>query len=201
MRIFSGRTPKRRTSRQGGPRSTLLLGGARSGKSALAERLLADAEDVTYVATGGTRTGDAEWAQRVAAHRDRRPAVWRTEETCDLEPLLAQRGGGPLLVDCLSLWLTAALDEADAWDPDAWRDGGREALRARTGALVAAWRASPRRVVGVSNEVGSGVVPATPAGRLFRDELGRLNTELAAASDEVLLVVAGRVLPLLEPGR
>ncbi len=180
------------------PRRTLVLGGARSGKSVTAERMLATAPDVLYVATGGTRDGDAEWAQRVALHRDRRPAHWRTAETCELEPLLAA-GGGPLLVDCLALWLTAAMDECDAWDDAAWAATGERRLRARTGALTAAWQATSRRVVAVSNEVGSGVVPATASGRRFRDELGRLNAGIAAASEQVLLVVAGQ--PLAVKGR
>jgi adenosylcobinamide kinase / adenosylcobinamide-phosphate guanylyltransferase len=178
-----------------GPLRTLVLGGARSGKSVTAERMLSHRQDVLYVATGGLRDGDAEWAQRVALHRERRPASWRTAETCDLEPLLAERGA-PLLVDCLSLWLTAAMDDCGAWDDASWAGGGEERLRARTAGLVAAWRSSQRRVVAVSNEVGSGVVPATASGRRFRDELGRLNAAVAAVSDEVLLVVAGRSLRL-----
>ena len=178
------------------PRRTLVLGGARSGKSVTAERMLSDRQDVLYVATGGLRDGDAEWAQRVALHRERRPASWRTAETCDLEPLLAARQTAPLLVDCLSLWLTAAMDDCGAWDDAAWAAGGEDELRSRTADLVSAWRSTPRRVVAVSNEVGSGVVPATASGRRFRDELGRLNAAVAAASDEVLLVVAGRPLRL-----
>ena len=177
------------------PRRTLVLGGARSGKSVTAERMLATAPDVLYVATGGTRDGDAEWAQRVALHRDRRPAHWRTAETCALEPLLAA-GGGPLLVDCLALWLTAAMDECDAWDDNVWRESGEQRLRQRTARLVDAWRATARPTVAVSNEVGSGVVPATASGRRFRDELGRLNAAVASASDQVLLVVAGQALRL-----
>ncbi|TDT95593.1 adenosylcobinamide kinase /adenosylcobinamide-phosphate guanylyltransferase [Streptomyces sp. 846.5] len=179
-----------------GPRRTLVLGGARSGKSVTAERMLSDRQDVLYVATGGLRDGDAEWAQRVALHQERRPASWRTAETCDLEPLLTARHPAPLLVDCLSLWLTAAMDDCDAWDDAVWAAGGEAELRSRTAGLVAAWRSSPRRVVAVSNEVGCGVVPATASGRRFRDELGRLNAAVAAASDEVLLVVAGRALRL-----
>jgi adenosylcobinamide kinase/adenosylcobinamide-phosphate guanylyltransferase len=120
--------------------------------------------------------GDGEWAARVAEHRRRRPDGWRTVETTDLIPLL-RTPGPPLLVDCVSLWLTAHLD-----DP---------ALPERTAKLVEAWRDTPRRVVAVTSEVGSGVVPATEAGRRFRDELGRLNAALAAEADEVWHVVAG----------
>jgi adenosylcobinamide kinase/adenosylcobinamide-phosphate guanylyltransferase len=175
------------------PRRTLVLGGARSGKSAEAERRLAGFPGVVYVATGGTRDGDDEWARRVATHRERRPASWRTEETCDLLPLLADDNGPPLLVDCLALWLTDVLDKAGAWEG---ASSGLDEVRARTSSLVAAWRATRRTVVAVSNEVGSGVVPATASGRLFRDELGRLNAAVAAQSEAVLLVVAGLPHPL-----
>ncbi|MFG2889472.1 bifunctional adenosylcobinamide kinase/adenosylcobinamide-phosphate guanylyltransferase [Streptomyces sp. NPDC048248] len=190
------------------PRRTLVLGGARSGKSAEAERRLATFPEVLYVATGGTREGDTEWAQRVSLHRERRPAGWRTEETCDLVPLLADTGPGadpgtgrpadasPLLIDCLALWLTHAMDEVGAWDDETWEAGGRRALRERTDALVAALRATRRPVVAVSNEVGSGVVPATAAGRRFRDELGRLNAAFGAECEQLLLVVAGQAIAL-----
>ncbi|WP_435244568.1 bifunctional adenosylcobinamide kinase/adenosylcobinamide-phosphate guanylyltransferase [Streptomyces sioyaensis] len=207
------------------PRRTLVLGGARSGKSLEAERRLAAFPDVVYVATGGTRDGDEDWAQRVSLHRERRPSSWRTVETCDLVPLLEAAGPGreaagpgresgtpdtdaagpgsgraadasPLLIDCLALWLTHVMDEVGAWDDAAWEAGGRRALRERTDALVAAVRATRRPVVAVSNEVGSGVVPATPAGRRFRDELGRLNAAFAAECEQVLLVVAGQALAL-----
>jgi len=178
------------------PRRTLVLGGARSGKSAEAERRLAAFPDVVYVATGGTREGDEDWARRVAEHRERRPAGWRTEETCDLVPLLAASDGPPLLIDCLALWLTHVMDTAHAWDDPAWRTGAAREVHARTAELTAAWRATHRTVVAVTNEVGSGVVPPTPAGRRFRDELGHLNAALAAESEHVLLVTAGLPLPL-----
>jgi len=179
------------------PRRTLVLGGARSGKSAEAERRLAAFPGVLYVATGGTREGDAEWAARVSAHRERRPSSWRTAETCDLVPLLTAPDAPPLLIDCLSLWLTDAMDAVGAWDEDRWRSGeARRALAERVADLVAAFRAATRTVVAVSNEVGSGVVPATAAGRRFRDELGRLNAAVAAECEHVLLVTAGTVLSL-----
>ncbi|WP_380169527.1 bifunctional adenosylcobinamide kinase/adenosylcobinamide-phosphate guanylyltransferase [Jannaschia sp. R86511] len=175
------------------PRRTLVLGGARSGKSTHAERLLADHDDVVYVATAGRREADPDWDARVALHRSRRPPGWTTLETTDLVPLL-DRPGPALLVDCLALWCTDALDAAGAWEPEAWRDGDAErAYRDRVAELLRAWAATGRRVVAVSNEVGSGVVPATWSGRLFRDELGRLNAALAAASEQVDLVVAGTV--------
>ncbi|MGW0777996.1 bifunctional adenosylcobinamide kinase/adenosylcobinamide-phosphate guanylyltransferase [Streptomyces sp. NPDC002835] len=177
------------------PRRTLVTGGARSGKSLEAERRLDAFPDVLYVATGGGRDGDAEWAARVAAHRERRPGSWRTAETCDLVPVLTE-DGPPVLIDCLSLWLTDAMDKAGAWDDERWAAEGERALRERVGELLAAVRATPRTVVAVTNEVGSGVVPATASGRRFRDELGRLNSAFAAECEHVLLVVAGQALVL-----
>lgn len=177
------------------PRRTLVLGGARSGKSVEAERRMEAFPDVVYVATGGSRNGDCEWAQRVSAHRERRPGSWRTLETCDLVPLLAE-DGPPLLVDCLSLWLTDAMDTVNAWDDAEWSGGGERALRARVEELVGAVRATRRTLVAVSNEVGSGIVPATASGRRYRDELGRLNAGFAGECEHVLLVVAGQALKL-----
>jgi adenosylcobinamide kinase / adenosylcobinamide-phosphate guanylyltransferase len=166
----------------------LVLGGARSGKSVTAERLLAAHAHVDYLATGPVPDpGDAEWGARVLLHQRRRPAGWRTVETLDLGRELAA-GGAPVLVDCLSTWLAGVMDECGIWAglPDA-----DPALARRTDALVAAWQATRRRVVAVSNEVGSGVVPATVSGRRFRDELGSLNARIAAQCDEVWLCTAG----------
>lgn len=177
------------------PRRTLVLGGARSGKSVEAERRLEAFPDVLYVATGGLRGGDQEWAERVRVHRERRPGSWRTTETCDLVPLLAEPGP-PLLIDCLSLWLTHAMDDVNAWDDTEWAGGGERALRKRVTELTDAVRAARRTVVTVSNEVGSGIVPATASGRRYRDELGRLNAAFAAECEHVLLVVAGQALAL-----
>ncbi|MET8578721.1 bifunctional adenosylcobinamide kinase/adenosylcobinamide-phosphate guanylyltransferase [Streptomyces sp. NPDC005012] len=185
------------------PRRTLVLGGARSGKSVEAERRLEAFPEVVYVATGGTRGGDSEWAERVRLHRDRRPASWRTLETCDLVPLLRDDGEGdgtPLLIDCLALWLTDAMDAVGAWDDAEWSGGGQRALRERVTELAQALRETRRTVVAVSNEVGSGIVPATASGRRYRDELGRLNAAVAAECEHVLLVVAGQALPLRGPG-
>jgi adenosylcobinamide kinase / adenosylcobinamide-phosphate guanylyltransferase len=148
---------------------------------------------VTYVATGPEGTaGDPEWVARVAAHRARRPAWWRTAETTDLAGVLAGAGGA-LLIDGIGTWLAAAIDECGAWEGSA---DAAARLAARIAGLVGAWRQTGAYVVAVSDEAGLGVVPATPAGRLFRDELGRLNQMLAAESEEAELVVAGRVLPL-----
>ncbi|KUM76753.1 bifunctional adenosylcobinamide kinase/adenosylcobinamide-phosphate guanylyltransferase [Streptomyces griseorubiginosus] len=177
------------------PRRTLVLGGARSGKSVEAERRLEAFPEVLYVATGGSRNGDTEWASRVATHRERRPGSWRTTETCDLVPLLKD-DGAPLLIDCLSLWLTDAMDAVGAWDDAEWAGGGERELRSRVRELTEAVRGTRRTVVAVSNEVGSGIVPATASGRRYRDELGRLNTAFANECEQVVLVVAGQALVL-----
>jgi adenosylcobinamide kinase / adenosylcobinamide-phosphate guanylyltransferase len=182
--------PKDRDS-TAGTRRVLVLGGARSGKSEWAELRLAGEPDVTYVATGSV-AGDPDWAARVAAHRARRPAWWRTAETTDLAGLIG-RARGALLIDGIGTWLAAVLDEC-GWDLR--DDAARDKLAARQAELVGAWRQARGYVVAVSDETGLGVVPATPAGRLFRDELGRLNQALAAESEEAELIVAGRVLPL-----
>jgi adenosylcobinamide kinase/adenosylcobinamide-phosphate guanylyltransferase len=175
-----------------GTRRVLVLGGARSGKSERAELRLAGEPDVTYVATGTTGADDPDWAARVAAHRARRPAWWRTAETTDLAGVLATARGA-LLIDGIGGWLAAVLDECGAWDNPGT---AREKLAGPIAELIGAWRQTTAYVVAVSDETGLGVVPATPAGRLFRDELGRLNQALAAESEEAELVVAGRVLPL-----
>jgi adenosylcobinamide kinase / adenosylcobinamide-phosphate guanylyltransferase len=177
------------------PRRVLVLGGARSGKSRYAEALLASSGSVEYVATGGVRSDDRDWQERIAAHQARRPATWTTVETTDLERLL-RSPGPPLLIDCLTLWLTDALDAARDWATESWLPGGEKAYLERVDKLVGAYAESRRLVVAVSNEVGSGVVPSHSSGRLFRDELGRLNARIAAVADEAYLVVAGRPLRL-----
>ena len=170
------------------PRRTLVLGGARSGKSSYAEQLLARAGAVDYVACGLVPDGsDPEWTERVGVHRSRRPASWRTIETLDLPDVLG-RPGPPVLLDCLTTWLARVMDDCGVWS-DA--TGADARLAAEVDALLDAWRATRRRVVAVSNEVGSGVVPATASGRRFRDELGVLNTRVATSSPRVWLVTAG----------
>ncbi|MFI7613257.1 bifunctional adenosylcobinamide kinase/adenosylcobinamide-phosphate guanylyltransferase [Nonomuraea terrae] len=171
------------------PRRALLLGGSRSGKSAEAELRLAAEPYVTYVATGPDGAGDGEWAARVRAHRERRPAHWDTAETTGLAEAI-RAAGAPLLIDGLGTWLAAVFDEHGAWE------GDRAPVAARCDELVAAWRQAPGPIVAVSDEVGMGVVPATASGRAFRDALGRLNERLAAESEYVALVVAGRLLEL-----
>jgi adenosylcobinamide kinase / adenosylcobinamide-phosphate guanylyltransferase len=191
--ISSSRSARKKTpGDRPGTRRVLVLGGARSGKSERAELRVAGEPEVTYVATGGDGAGDPEWAARVAAHRARRPAWWRTAETTDLAGVLAGAHGA-VLIDGIGTWLAAVMDECGAWGDDT---RAREKLAARIAELTGAWRQAGAYVVAVSDETGLGVVPATPAGRLFRDELGRLNQVLAAESEEAELVVAGRVLPL-----
>lgn len=157
-----------------------VLGGARSGKSryALEAARRLGAERVSFLATA--RSGDPELDARIAAHRRQRPAAWRTVEV-ELD-LAAAVAAGPadhcLLIDSLSLWV-ASLLEADETLADRW---------AAAQASLAAHRSN---VVLVSDEVGLGVVPASPLGRRFRDELGWLNQQVAVVADEVVLLVAG----------
>ncbi|MFN2478432.1 MAG: bifunctional adenosylcobinamide kinase/adenosylcobinamide-phosphate guanylyltransferase [Pseudonocardiaceae bacterium] len=171
---------------------TLVLGGARSGKSAYAEGLLHDVQ-VDYLATARRQPGDDDWEARISAHVARRPPGWHTVEPADLPAVLRAVGGVPVLVDDIATWLTGELDDAGAWE------GGAQPLlacRARCAELVSAVASCRVRLVLVSAEVGLGVVPPTRAGRLFRDELGALNGELATVCDEVLLVVAGLTVKL-----
>ena len=169
----------------------LVTGGVRSGKSRHAEGLLAAAPTVRYVAPGPV-LDDADWQERVAAHRARRPAHWTTTETGDLEAALATDDA--VLVDCLGTWLTRLVDEADLWDtsmPDL-----AAFVDERVDRAAAALSEAGGTVVLVTNEVGMGVVPEHRSGRVFRDLLGSVNQRFGAACDEVHLVVAGRVLRL-----
>jgi adenosylcobinamide kinase/adenosylcobinamide-phosphate guanylyltransferase len=157
------------------PRRVLVLGGARSGKSRWAESLLADRDDVAYVATSLRDSDDDEWEQRVAAHRARRPDVWSTVETLDVAKTIETHP--TVLVECATLWVGALLEHPD--------------ITERMNELVQAVDRAAGTVVVVSNEVGDGVVPATSSGRRFRDLLGELNARLAQVCDEVWLVTAG----------
>ena len=168
--------------------TALVLGGARSGKSSWAEAQLAGLDDVEYVATSEPHADDPEWQERVALHRARRPLSWRTSETLDLAAVLGAADPAPVLIDCLAVWLDRILMDSGAWDD---RDGWRDEVEGRIAGLIDALSATSRHVILVSNEVGSGIVPATASGRLYRDVLGRLNARVAAACDEVWLCTAG----------
>ncbi|HXH79445.1 bifunctional adenosylcobinamide kinase/adenosylcobinamide-phosphate guanylyltransferase [Nocardioides sp.] len=171
----------------------LVTGGVRSGKSWHAESMLTTAPSVSYVAPGPTvaEDPDPDWASRIAAHQQRRPATWTTVETRDLASAL--RLEGPVLVDCLGTWLTATIDAHAMWEAPSVE------VTAMVGDLIAGVvevLAERDDVILVTNEVGWGVVPAHRSGRLFRDLLGLVNQRVATACDEVHLVVAGRVLRL-----
>lgn len=168
---------------------TLVLGGARSGKSRFAEGLIAALPPAweppwTYVATAQAQ--DHEMASRIRAHRARRGPSWRTiEAPRDLNAALAACAQGPALVDCLTLWLSnLMLAEAD--------------IDAEIAALEKSLAAARPPVVLVANEVGSGIVPENALGRRFRDLQGLLNQRMAACADRVVLMVAG--LPLAVKG-
>ena len=169
----------------GSARLTLVLGGARSGKSRYAESLVtALPAPWIYVATAEAR--DAEMAERIAAHQARRGAGWRTLETPrDVVGALTAHGTTPVLVDCLTLWLANALLAGADVDAEIER-------------LEAALEQASAPLVLVANEVGFGIVPDNALGRRFRDLQGLLNQRIAARADRVVLVVAG--LPLTIKG-
>ena len=173
----------------------LVTGGARSGKSRHAAALFTDDNaPVTFVAPGrpADELDDADWAARVRHHRAHRPAHWHTLETGDVAAALRENPG-PVLVDCLGTWLTGTVDALGLWEAPA--DEARVAIDERVRDLAAAV-AAHQHVVLVTNEVGSGVVPAHRSGGVFRDLLGALNQTVAERCDEVNLVVCGRVLVL-----
>jgi len=170
------------------PPVTLVLGGARSGKSSYAEGLAeSQPGSCRYLATAAA--GDGEMAARIAEHRRRRGARWRThEETLDLAGALAAAASAEavVVVDCLTLWLSnILLAELD--------------VNNECGKLIAALPSLPGPVIFVSNEVGLGIVPENALARRFRDEAGRLNQAVAAAAQSVVFVAAGLPLTLKSP--
>lgn len=177
----------------------LILGGARSGKSLLAERRAQDSGlAVVYLATA--QALDGEMARRVAHHRQRRPAAWGcVEENLQLAAKLREIAAPDtcVLVDCLTLWLSNLLFAGRA---AAQAEAG-EAIdcplfRTEIDALLTTLPTLPGRVILVSNEVGWGIVPMHPVSRLFADEQGRLNQRVAAVCEQVTLVAAGLPLSL-----
>ncbi|HKG34159.1 MAG TPA: bifunctional adenosylcobinamide kinase/adenosylcobinamide-phosphate guanylyltransferase [Gemmatimonadales bacterium] len=174
-------------------RRFLVTGGIRSGKSEFAERLLTDQPKVTYIAPGPLPdpATDLEWAARIEAHRRRRPPGWTTMETSDVAAVL-QTAEPPFLIDCLGTWLTTAIDRLGVWDQplDEWQG----AFDSHAQELIKAWQSCQGLAVAVTNEVGWGLVSEHRSGRVFSDLLGQLNSAIAAVSDEVYLMVAGRPL-------
>jgi adenosylcobinamide kinase/adenosylcobinamide-phosphate guanylyltransferase len=174
---------------------TVLLGGARSGKTAYAETLARRCTgQVTYLATSPHIEGDAEHEQRIERHRAGRPPTWTTiEEQLDLAGAITSGAVGAdlIVIDCLTLWVNNVLFH-----------GGDEmaALTACDGALAAVARATAD-VIAVSNEVGLGIVPIAHTSRVYRDTLGRVNQRWVAAADRALLMVAGKAIALQNPDR
>jgi adenosylcobinamide kinase / adenosylcobinamide-phosphate guanylyltransferase len=171
----------------------MITGGMRSGKSRFAENLLVDQPRVTYIAPGplADPTTDPEWAAKVNAHRDRRPASWTTVETSDVASAV-RTAEPPVLIDCLGNWVTAQIDRLGTWDKPLPEWQG--AIDSRIQDLIEAWCACEGLAVAVTNEVGWGLVSEYKSGRIFTDLLGRLNAAIAECSHEVYLMVAGRAM-------
>jgi adenosylcobinamide kinase/adenosylcobinamide-phosphate guanylyltransferase len=174
---------------------TLILGGARSGKSAYAQKLAAGrGASVLYVATA--EAGDGEMADRIAAHRAERPAHWKTLEAQRQvgDAIRLNRGeANIILIDCLTLLASNVIIPLP--EP-VTAQAAESALNAEVDDLLAAYAGSQAEWIVVSNEVGLGLVPPYPLGRVYRDALGRANQRLAAEADEVLFMVAGLPLKL-----
>lgn len=171
----------------------LLVGGMRSGKSREAERRLANASAVTYVACGGNDADDDEWTARVTAHRARRPASWTTVETLEVAALLrdATSDDPPVLWDCVNTWLARVMGDVGCWTADGVDRSVAPLVARRADDLVGAWKETAADAIAVTNEVGMALVPTTPAGRWFAEELGDLNRRLAEVADEVWQVTVG----------
>ena len=177
----------------------LILGGARSGKSLLAEKRAAESGlEVVYLATAEAR--DGEMSRRIAHHRERRPAEWGcTEETVHLAARLRELATPDtcILVDCLTLWLSNLLFAGKAGtQAEAGEAIDCPVFDSEISSLIECLPELPGRIILVSNEVGWGIVPMHPISRLFADEQGRLNQRIAAVCDHVTLVAAGLPLSL-----
>ncbi|HEY78811.1 MAG TPA: bifunctional adenosylcobinamide kinase/adenosylcobinamide-phosphate guanylyltransferase [Dehalococcoidia bacterium] len=175
----------------------LILGGAGSGKSTFAQQLAQQkAERVLFVATAEAK--DSEMAMRVRRHRRRRPGQWRTVE----EPLELARAIGEaashqvVIVDCLTLWVSNLLQASEAHKPAEQEAAVLDAVRG----LADAYEKGEATLIMVSNEVGMGLVPPYPLGRIYRDILGRVNQLLAAKASRVYLMVAGLAIELRSLG-
>lgn len=171
---------------------TLLLGGARSGKSSLAvdigHRRDRAGDAVTYIATAPVT--DDDMALRIERHRDERPAHWQTiEEETELTEAIESVTDGLVIIDCLTLWTSNLM----------WRNHDDDQIRTMAGvaATAAAERTAP--TVAITNEVGLGIHPETDLGRRYRDVLGWANQSWATAAETSLLLIAGRTLPLSDP--
>lgn len=172
-------------------RITVVLGGARAGKTTFAERMaIADGGPVTYVATSPRIAGDDDLEARIARHRADRPLGWTTvEEELDVAGAVGTIDRGVIVLDCLTTWVGNLMHSGDDEDVVlAATDRAIEAALARAG-----------RTIVVTNEVGLGVVPATELGRRYRDTLGRVNQRWVGAAERTLFIVAGRALPLHAP--
>ncbi len=166
---------------------TLILGGASSGKSAYAERLvLATGLTPVYLATGQAK--DREMSKKIGLHKARRGPEWQLIEAPlnVTEPLLSLTARHVILLDCLTLWLSNHLEL-------------NHNIEKNTDLLLKTIRASDAQIIAVSNEIGLGLVPATSIGRAFRDAQGRLNQRIAEAADTVTFVAAGLPLSLKAP--
>jgi adenosylcobinamide kinase / adenosylcobinamide-phosphate guanylyltransferase len=170
---------------------TVLLGGARSGKSALALAIAGRAGGrVTYLATSPEIPGDDDLAARIARHRDERPSSWTTvEEEVELAAALQAVDTEVVVIDCITVWTGSMLHHA--------RD--EVAVLAATDESIAIIRDRRIDAVVVSNEVGLGIVPVNELARDYRDVLGRVNQRWVAAADHALFMAAGRAFPLRDP--
>ena len=173
----------------------LILGGARSGKSSQAAEIAGKHDEVVYLATGVPT--DEEMENRIARHKEDRPDSWRTVEEPvkvgeALRELKSDSFSGAVILDCLGFWLSNTMREVDLEGPGELEDFVQLKVTEELGLA----RGSEFELIVVSNEVGMGVIPDSPAGRRFRDALGRANQAVGSLADSVYLMVAGFPLQL-----